>query len=285
VAGFLSAPNQQYLAEKEGIHVCQGNIWSQYAIDNQDGEGSVCYPFYPSKEHFCKPAQGKDDFIDCVNLDGWSMDFLAARREGFAGGFNSRMGAGPIETLGKYGKEKGLQEMLHTTSLNFDRGFELNQFGWVTNCWELSLPIDVSGLTDWLAEIKKRWPDVKFITQGEFGLIWRNHYKENSFNYRFEEKGSGIGGSDVNNEIRWFMNKTFRLAFLRNWQKNSPEMVIDFTRYDVKAKEPVSGSTRNWSFFGDINQKGIRPQDKPVMLKDLPTENKAVIKKYYPELQ
>ncbi|MEI6139697.1 MAG: DUF3863 domain-containing protein [Mariniphaga sp.] len=284
VAGFLSAPNQQYLAEKEGIHVCQGNIWSQYAIDNQDGEGSVCYPFYPSKEHFCKPAQGKDDFIDCVNLDGWSMDFLAARREGFAGGFNSRMGAGPIETLGKYGKEKGLQEMLHTTSLNFDKGFELNQFGWVTNCWELSLPIDVSGLTGWLSEIKKRWPDVKFITQGEFGLIWRNHYKENSFNYRFEEKGSGIGGSDANNEIRWYMNKNFRLATLRDWQKNTPEMVIDFTRYDVKAKEPVSGSTRNWSFFGDINQKGIRPQDKPVMLKDLPTESKVLIKKYYLEL-
>ena len=78
VAGFLSAPNQQYLAEKEGIHVCQGNIWSQYAIDNQDGEGSVCYPFYPSKEHFCKPAQGKGDFIDCVNLDGWSTQSRSA---------------------------------------------------------------------------------------------------------------------------------------------------------------------------------------------------------------
>jgi hypothetical protein len=103
VAGFLSAANQEYLAEKEGIHVCQGNVWSQYAIDNQDGDGSVSYPYYPSKEHFCKPARGKDDFIDCVNLDGWTMDFLAARREGFADGFNSRMGVGPIETLGKYG--------------------------------------------------------------------------------------------------------------------------------------------------------------------------------------
>jgi hypothetical protein len=70
VAGFLSAKNQQYLAEKENIHVCQGNIWSQFAIDNQDGDGSVSYPFYPSKEHFCKPAQGKSDFIDVVNLTG-----------------------------------------------------------------------------------------------------------------------------------------------------------------------------------------------------------------------
>ena len=71
VAGFLSSKNQQFLAEKEGIHVCQGNIWSQYASDNQDGEGSVCYPFYPSKEHVCKPAQSSEDFSDCVNLDGW----------------------------------------------------------------------------------------------------------------------------------------------------------------------------------------------------------------------
>ena len=202
VAGFLSASNLAYLAEKEGIHVCQGNIWSQYAVDNQDGDGSVSYPYYPSREHFCKPAQGKKDFIDCVNLDGWTMDFLAARRQGFASKFNSRMGVGPIETLGKYGLETGCREMMHTTALHFDQGFNLNGFSWVTNCWEVSLPIDVAGLTYWLSEIKKRWPDVKFITQGEFGLIWRQSYKTNSFSYRFEEKGSGIGGSDQDKEIR-----------------------------------------------------------------------------------
>ena len=44
VAGFLSADNLRYLAEQEGIHVCQGNIWSQYAVDNGDGEGSIGYP-------------------------------------------------------------------------------------------------------------------------------------------------------------------------------------------------------------------------------------------------
>ncbi len=283
VAGFLSAKNLAYLAEKENIHVCQGNIWSQYAIDNQDGDGSVSYPYYPSTEHFCKPAQGKDDFIDCVNLDGWTMDFLAARREGFADNFNSRMGVGPIETLRKYGKETGVAEMMHTTANHFDRGFELNGFAWVTNCWEVSLPIDVAGLTSWLSEIKKRWPDVKFITQGEFGLIWREQYKINDFNYRFEEQGSGIGGSDADKEIRWFMNEKFRLALLRDMKSNT-EMVIDFTRYDMKVEEPESGSTRNWSLFGDINQKQTRTADKPVPLVNLSGEAKALIRKHYPML-
>ena len=285
VAGFLSAPNLDYLSKVEGIHVCQGNIWSQYAIDNQDGDGSVCYPYYPSKEHFCKPAQGTTDFVDCVNLDGWTTDFLAARRAGGAGGFNSRMGVGPIETLHKYGEEIGLKEMLHSTAIHFDRGFELNGFAWVTNCWELSLPIEVSGLTRWLSEIRNRWPDTELVTQGEFGLIWREHYKNNDFKYRFEEIGSGIGGSDAGMKIEWLMNKKFRLALLSEEKKNAEQLVIDFTRYDLKAKEPVSASTRNWSLMGEINQKQTRPQDKPIPLRNLGKDSKSVIQKLYPELK
>jgi len=283
VAGFLSAKNQEYLAKQEGIHVCQGNIWSQYAIDNQDGDGSVSYPYYPSKEHFCKPAQGKEDFIDCVNLDGWTMDFLSARRQGSSGGFNSRMGVGPIETLGKYGLEMGCKEMLHTTATHFDKGFRLNGFAWVTNCWEVSLPIDTEGLTLWLSEIKRQWPEVRFVTQGEFGMIWRAKYKSNSFNYRFEEQGSGIGGSDADKEIKWFMNKKFRLALLKDL-KNGEEEVIDFTRYDTSVKEPASGSTRNWSLMGEINQKQTRTGDKPIPVDQLSKKSKSIIKAYYPNL-
>jgi hypothetical protein len=280
VAGFMSSENQQYLAEKEHIYVCQGNIWSQFSIDNQDGDGSVCYPFYPSKEHFCKPAQNKADFIDCVNLDGWTVDFLAGRRSGFKEGFNSRMGVGPIETLHKYGKKIGLAEMMHSTAIHFDEGYKLNGFGWVTNCWELSLPIDVSSLTDWLAAIKKRWPDTKLITQGEFGLRWRKYYKSNSFNYRFVEKGSGIGGSDADKEIQWFMNKDFRLALLKGLQTNDVAKVIDFTNYNLPAKEPAE-MTRKWSLMGEINQKQTRPQDKPVPLDSLSVKAKALIGKHY----
>ena len=49
VAGFLAADNLRFLAEEEGIHVAQGTIWSQYGIDNGDGDGSISYPYYPRR--------------------------------------------------------------------------------------------------------------------------------------------------------------------------------------------------------------------------------------------
>jgi hypothetical protein len=100
MGGFLSANSLQYLAEKEDIHTAHAVIWSQSDIDGGGADGAPSYPFYPSTEYFCKPAQGKVDFIDCVNLDGWRMDFLCARRSGSLGqkitGYNSRRGVGPI---------------------------------------------------------------------------------------------------------------------------------------------------------------------------------------------
>jgi hypothetical protein len=37
------------------------------------------------------------------------------------GGFNSRLGVGPIETVGNLGKEAGRKEMMDTTAMHFDR--------------------------------------------------------------------------------------------------------------------------------------------------------------------
>jgi hypothetical protein len=286
VAGFLPAENQRYLAEQEGIHVCQGAIWSQYGIDNGDGDGSVSYPYYPSREHYCKPAQGRDDFIDCVTLDGWTCDFLAARRPGFSGGFNSRMGLGPIETVVNLGRKKGLQQQLATTAVHFDEGFKTNGFAWVTAIWEVSLVSTgrIDCLADYGVAVRRRWPETKCITEGQFGESWRAHFKDNAaWDYRFTQRGTGIGGSDADQEIRWFMNKDFRLALLRNWKANGPERVIDFTRYDVTAEEPKNRS-RNWSLMNRINQKGMRPQDKPAPLASLPAGDLTLIRKHYPQL-
>jgi Domain of Unknown Function with PDB structure (DUF3863)/Domain of Unknown Function with PDB structure (DUF3864) len=284
VAGYLDSENQRYLATDEGIHVCQGEIWSQHGIDNGDGDGGICYPYYPSREHYLKPAQGTADFIDCVCLDGWTCDFLTARREGFAGGFNSRLGVGPIETVGNLGRDAGRKEMMATTAMHFDSGYSLNGFGWVTGIWETSIGHD-EDLAWWLQAVRERWPDTRVMTEGEFGLEWRKHNADNrQLNYRFDAKGTGAPGSEAELEIKWFMNRDFRLALLRNWKTGGASEVIDFTRYDLKAQEP-DALQREWSLMNVLNQKGTRPQDKPRPLGQLSADDQRRIFARYPELR
>jgi hypothetical protein len=284
VAGFMDAENMRLLAADEGIHVCQGQIWSQHGIDNGDGDGGICYPYYPSREHYLKPAQGPADFIDCVCLDGWTCDFLPARRQGFEGGFNSRMGVGPIESVQNLGRAAGRKEMMDTTAVHFDGGHALNGFGWVTGIWEVSIGHD-EDLTYWLQAVHERWPDTQVIPEGAFGLEWRAHTPSNAgLNYRFDEKGTGAPGSEADLEIQWFMNREFRLALLHDWEKKTPPMVIDFTRYDLKAEEPT-GLQREWSLMNVLNQKGTRPQDRPVGLRALSADDQRVIFRKYPELK
>jgi hypothetical protein len=79
------------------------------------------------------------------------------------------------------------------------------------------------------------------------------------------------------------MNRQFRLALLRDWEKSSPETVIDFTRYDRPAHEPQDLG-RNWSLLGRINQKQTRPQDQPGPLAALPEDDRALIRSILPEL-
>ncbi|MGA2809702.1 MAG: DUF3863 domain-containing protein, partial [Terracidiphilus sp.] len=235
-------------------------------------------------EHYLKPAQGPADFIDCVCLDGWTCDFLAARREGFQGGFNSRMGVGPIETVGNLGIEAGRKEMMATTAMHFDQGNALNRFGFVTGIWETSLGHD-EDLAWWLQAVKERWPDTQVMTEGAFGLEWRKHTPDNtSLDYRFVARGTGAPGSEIENEIEWRMNQEFRVGLLRNWKAASPTMVIDFTRYDLKAHEP-EGLQREWSLMNVLNQKGIRPQDKPLRLGQLSLEDQRRIYARYPDLK
>lgn len=308
VAGYLAAENLRYLAETERIHVAQGTIWSQYGIDNGDGDGSICYPYYPSREHGCKPAQssrtsaengapgGKSDFIDCVNLDGWTCDFLCARRFGFEGGANSRLGVGPIEAYGNLGKERGMEEAMAVTANHFETNFKENGFGWVTVCWELSLvntmPNDVTDcLTLWLQNIRKRWPDAIVPTLGEFGEAWRRANPDNSnLRYHFVQRGTGVEGahSEPNLEMEWYMNQHFRLALLRDWQKGEPAEVIDLTRYDLPAKEPADPApgeaVRNWSLINRINQKQRRPEDSPIPLTELADDDKKLIRSVLPNL-
>jgi hypothetical protein len=297
MGGFLSANNLQYLAQKENIHTAHAVIWSQEAVDGGGADGSPSYPFYPSTQHFCKPAQGPADFIDCVNLDGWTMDFICARRTGSLGhaltGYNSRRGVGPIETYIGWGLDLGHREVMHTQSIHFDDGFQRNRFGWVTNIWEAQLvhefgkDLICNALDLWVSDTKKRWPDTRFITFGEYGNIWRSQYPTNAnWNYSFLERGSGLGDSYNNLEIKWYMNQHLRLATLRDWHLNTPEQIIDFTRYDLPAQEPADPDpqhpAKTWSLKNRINQKGQRPQDHPTLFTDLARDDQEFIYRFMP---
>lgn len=289
IAGFLGAQTLHYLATVEGIHVAQATIFSQFNIDFGDGDGGSPYPYYPSTQHYLKPAQGAGDAIDAVVLDGWTVDFLAARRNGFADGFNSRMGVGPIETIRNEGPAKGFIEQMHATSQHFEQGFALNGEAFVTSIWEISLSsaINVSYLTQWLAAVKAEWPDTVAITHGEYGLRWRAQHPANDFNYTFVELGSGIGGSDADKEIAFFANKAFRLVLLRNISNPNVGSVIDFTRYqDVTYAEP-NEITRSWNLFYEDgpNMKQSRGAvDAPRALGALAPADQLLVKQWLPGL-
>lgn len=293
VGGFVPAAVMEHIANL-GIHTVQGIIFSQFAIDNQDGDGSPCYPYYPSKEHFCKPAQGEEDFIDVVVLDGWTVDFVNATYVGLVPGeYNSRMGCGPLETYLPFGEEVGADIIIQTAAQMLEETYEQNgNLGFATAIWELCLiqqdgihkmPINANTVKTLFEKMKERFPDLQLIPYGEFGEGFRRAHKNNDdVNYIFKHKGIGIGGSSEHIQIEWYMNALFRLA-LRTDLRTGERRVIDFTDYTKPACEPPDSDyragivNRNWSLLGDLNQKGTRPQDAPILPEDLNQRQKELI--------
>jgi len=100
--------------------------------------------------------------------------------------------------------------------------------------------------------IRHRWPNAQCPTLAEFGERWRQQFPNyDRLDYLFAQRGTGIGGSDADKEIRWFMNRDFRLAWLRS---AAGAQVIDYTRDDLPAHTPPE-FTRRWSLLGLTNQK------------------------------
>jgi hypothetical protein len=50
---------------------------------------------------------------------------------------------------------------------------------------------------------------------------------------------------------------------------------------DASPKKPI----KDWSLINRINQKGLRPQDKPILLQELEKSEKELISRYYPDLK
>jgi thioredoxin-related protein len=309
LAGHMSVESQKYLAEKEGIHVVQGQLWSQFDIDGQDGEGGIFSAYYPSTEHFLKPAQsprGGNDFVDIVNTSGFALDFFSARLKGMGKNYNSVVGAGPLETNAYYGTQLGLKEIMHVTDVHLSpNAVAGNGYGFVPVLWELTLfsYLDTNFLPSWLKVVREKYPDTQMLTRGEFGEMWRKHNPDNSrINLKFVQRGNDMPSEEEGRkiiskyrfhptifqpemEIRWYFNKDFRFATIQNWKENGPKLVMDYTRYNQPCKEP-SGNVvdRRWNILDMINQKQSRPQDKPKPFSELPQEEQKKILKWYPEL-
>jgi hypothetical protein len=85
------------------------------------------------------------------------------------------------------------------------------------------------------------------------------------------------------------MNSKLRLALMRDWHRETPQMVIDLTRYDLPAQEPPDPDpqhpVKNWSLMNVINQKGLRPQDTPVLLSQLGKADLEFVYSALPELR
>ena len=283
LAGFLASENIAHAREKWGIKAVQGHAFSQHGIDAWDTDGGVCYPFYPSKTHFLKPAQGKDDIIDCLNLDGWSIDFVSARHNGITGVpkhlqsgtfklINSRLGVGPIETLHRYGVDIGLKEMQSTVNTHFsEEALKHNPFGYITDNYEIVEARRVGGYAKWLAWIKATYPDTKCLTMADFAEVYMKEYADNSrLSNMFYQKGSGIDSSFANQEVVWIMNKAFRMGLLKQKDvEDSGLFLYDLTEYTGNDREPQEVGVRNWSMMNILNQKQTRPQDKPQRIDDL----------------
>lgn len=224
------------------------------------------------------------------------MDFLCARRYGYEGNANSHLGIGPLESYRALGAERGMQEVMAVTRSHFDTGFRQNGFGWLTVCWELCLvplyPDITDCLTQWLRNVRAKYPDAVVPLMSEFGEAWRRDYPDNSrLNYHFTQRGTGVEGanSEPNLQIDWYMNQAFRLSTLRDVAApDSPLTVIDFTRYDLPAHEPADASfeqpSHNWSLINRINQKQRRPEDAPIPFDSLTAAEKAFIASRVPSL-
>jgi hypothetical protein len=277
LAGFLSAAN--FASARElGIRAIQGNVWSQFDIDLQDGDGSIAYPYYPSRGHFLVPGRGEDR-IDAVALDGWTVDLVAARTAGMSSldgsadttGYNSRMGLGPIETLHRLPLDDALHELRSTASAHLvERNVERNGLGYLTVNYEISEvsraleqnPALLAEWAGWLAWLRREWPDLGIVTMTELADDWRAvHHDNESLRYLLQQEGSGVQASRAGERVTWFMTADERLGVVDDGREAS---VFDYTAYTPDAREPQGLGERAWSLLGEINQKHTRPQDAPV---------------------
>jgi len=256
VSWQLSAENLSYIREKYGAKVASAHCWSQEAVDNLSSEGSIMYPYYPSRRHYLKPAKSREDMIDILMLDVISLDLVTARLRMDEAGQDCRMGVQPIETVLRFGYQKGFEIMKQVTDRYFQDNWENLPFVWVTNQLEMSVIHRNNevrrAFKNWLDHIRKIYKDVHLLKIADFSELFRKHYQDNSkIQYSFRYRGIGISSSDPEKEVLWWMNKDYRLGVLVS--KNTAQ-IMDYLVYTDDIQEP-QGPESNWNISGIVSQK------------------------------
>jgi len=275
---------------KRGIHVCQGNIWSQHAVDNGDARARFAIRITLARA-FLQARSGQRG-LDRLRQPRWlDRRFPVCKICRLANDswhpLRSRQGVGPIETLLVWAPSREARRCLHTAA-HFDKGFELNNFAWVTSIWELCLVEaqnirlqgrnGIDGLVIWLTEIRRRWPEAKCITHGEFGMLWREQFRNNdNLDYRFVQRGYrhrrlGRGNGNplvMNKDSGWPCCATGRQT-ARKSLSISPAMTS--RPGNLPIQHPVN--TAAIGVANRLNQKGVRPQDQPIPIGQLTAEIK-----------
>jgi hypothetical protein len=214
-----------------------------------------------------------DDRIDAVQLDGWTVDLVAARTAGMSSEDNSRLGLGPIETLHRLPRADALRELDATSEAHLnERHVARNGLGWLTVNYEVSEvarglahdPTTLDAWAGWLGCLRERWNDLEVTTISRFGDEWRARHADNEdLAYLLQQSGSGVQASRAGETVTWFMCADFRLGVV---QVGDTVEVFDYTSYAGAFAEPAERGDRRWSLLGEINQKQTRPQDRPVAL-------------------
>lgn len=256
VSWQLSAANIAHAARRFGVVATSGHCWSQHGVDNLSQEGSIMYPYYPSLLNALRPAQSAEDQINCVMLDTVTTDLVTARFLLEEEGQDCRMGVQPIETVMRFGYEVGLRQMKLTADRYLRDNYTNLPFVWITNQLEPSVIFfddDCARATrDWLAYLAETYPDLKLLSTDRFADRFMQTFPDNeSLNYNFRYRGTGISGSDPAEEMLWWMNKDYRLGVLRS---GGGCRVIDYVSYKDAPPEP-EGPQSNWSLPAILSQK------------------------------
>lgn len=243
-AWILLARTIERTLERFDLDAVSGQCWSQYGVDHMSMEGSVPYPYYPSRRHFLVPGRNKDDQLDVPLLDVISLDPVTARFTRKQHKRFCRMGLQLLETVNwkRVGPEHGLQAMQSVARTYLTDNRECLPFSWITTTQELvemfRHPYSFSSYRSFWESLAAEYSDLEVITTADFGRDFKVTYRENDWHYRFRARGSGVGPSDPETEIAWEFTRDMRRATLtrRRWGRRR-EQLIDYVDYTQDVRE------------------------------------------------